>query len=58
MSSRATTFLGGTRSSRDGSCAKEAFATDPSLELLVPPKKVIARELIDAWLSEDDTVNN
>ena len=38
--------------------AKEAFATDPSLELLVPPKKVVARELIEAWLSEDDTVNN
>ena len=35
--------------------AKEAFATDPSLELLVPPKKVVARELIGAWLSEDDT---
>ena len=32
--------------------AKEAFATDPSLELLVPPKKVVARELIEAWLSE------
>ena len=38
--------------------AKEAFATDPSLELLVPPKKVVARELIEAWLSEVDTVNN
>ena len=36
--------------------AKEAFETDPSLELLVPPKKVVARELIEAWLSEDDTL--
>ena len=27
MSSRATTFLGGTRSSRDGSVAKASFAT-------------------------------
>ena len=34
---------------------KEAFEKDPSLELLVPPKKVVARELIEAWLSEDDT---
>ena len=52
MSSRATTFLGGTRSSREGSLSKASFATDPSLELLVPPKKVVARELIEAWLSE------
>jgi len=36
--------------------AAEAFATDPTLELLVPPKKVVARELIEAWLSEDDAV--
>ena len=32
--------------------AKEALEKDPSLELLVPPKKVVARELIEAWLSE------
>ena len=36
--------------------AKNAFAADPTLELLVPPKKVVARELIEAWLSEDDAV--
>ena len=34
--------------------AAAAFADDPSLELLVPPKNVVARELINAWLAEDE----
>ena len=32
--------------------AKAAFERDPDLTLLVPPKNVVARDLIDAWLSE------
>mmetsp|Transcript_16694 Transcript_16694/g.51994 ORF Transcript_16694/g.51994 Transcript_16694/m.51994 type:complete len:491 (-) Transcript_16694:14-1486(-) len=34
--------------------AAAAFAADPTLEVLVPPKNVVARELIEAWLNEDD----
>ena len=30
--------------------AKVALEEDPSLNLLVPPKRVIARTLIDTWL--------
>ena len=33
--------------------AKAAIDNDPTLSLLVPPKNVVARELIDAWLAED-----
>jgi len=32
--------------------AKAALEADPSLPLLIPPKKVIARTLIDTWLSK------
>jgi hypothetical protein len=30
--------------------AREALEKDPSLQLLIPPKGVIARKLIDKWL--------
>ena len=32
--------------------AAKALEDDPSLTLLVPPKRVVARELIEAWLEE------
>ncbi|GMH59229.1 hypothetical protein TrLO_g15040 [Triparma laevis f. longispina] len=34
--------------------AAKALENDPSLTLLVPPKRVVARELIEKWLSESD----
>ena len=34
--------------------AAEAFANDPSLELLIPPENGGARELIEAWLAEEE----
>jgi len=33
--------------------AKAALEADPSLPLLVPPKRVIARTLIDTWLEKN-----
>ena len=33
--------------------AAKAFADDPSLALLVPPKNVVARDLIEKWLHEE-----
>jgi NAD+ diphosphatase len=30
--------------------AEEAFRSDPTLDLLIPPKGVLARTLIDTWL--------
>ena len=33
--------------------AKVALAADPTLSLLVPPKRVIARTLIDMWLNSN-----
>ena len=32
--------------------AKQALAEDPALSLLIPPKRVIARKLIDNWLQK------
>jgi NADH pyrophosphatase NudC (nudix superfamily) len=32
--------------------AANALEKDPSLELLIPPKGVVARTLIDDWLSD------
>ena len=33
--------------------AEQALAQDPSLSLLVPPRGVIARRVIDLWLKQD-----
>ena len=33
---------------------RKALKDDPSLTLLVPPKRVVARELIEAWLAESE----
>jgi NAD+ diphosphatase len=37
---------------KDG--AQEALRNNPNLTLLVPPKRVVARELIEKWLSEKE----
>jgi len=34
--------------------AEKALQDDPSLTLLIPPKRVVARELIEVWLSESE----